>query len=114
MDRMAEPLRNNDAMDVDPAPAPPSPQKQKENSPPLAAENTNGVNGNSQPDKMDVDQEEVPYAPIPPPHRSGTTTPIEPAKPTPEEAEAFKVEGNGFYKNKEYGKAISMYTKGMS
>lgn len=50
--------------------------------------------------------------PAPPPHKSNPTSPVNVA-PTPEEAEAFKLAGNKFYKNKEYRKAIDEYTKGM-
>lgn len=52
-------------------------------------------------------------APAPPPHKSNPTSPAAAAPPTPEEAEAFKANGNKFYKNKEYKKAIEEYTKGM-
>lgn len=52
-------------------------------------------------------------APAPPPHKSNPTSPAAPAAPTPEEAEAFKANGNKFYKAKEYKKAIEEYTKGM-
>lgn len=51
-------------------------------------------------------------APAPPPHKSNPTSPAPPAGPTLEEAEAFKANGNKFYKNKEYKKAIEEYTKG--
>ena len=51
-------------------------------------------------------------APAPPPHKSNPTSPATPAAPTPEEAEAFKANGNKFYKNKEYKKAIEEYTRG--
>lgn len=50
-------------------------------------------------------------APPPPPHKSNPSSPAAPAAPTPEEAEAFKANGNKFYKNKEYKKAIDEYTK---
>lgn len=51
-------------------------------------------------------------APVPPPHKSNPTSPAAPAPPTPEDAEAFKANGNKFYKAKDYKKAIEEYTKG--
>jgi DnaJ homolog subfamily C member 7 len=51
-------------------------------------------------------------APTPPPHRSAPTSPAPPPPPTFEEAEAWKAMGNKYYKNKEYKKATSEYTKG--
>lgn len=61
-------------------------------------------------DKMDVDEE----APVPPPHKSAPASPVVKPAPTPEEAEAFKNQGNAHYKAREYGKAIAEYTKGKS
>jgi DnaJ family protein C protein 7 len=56
-------------------------------------------------------------APAPPPHKSSPSSLDDAAAapapaPTAEDAEAFKTEGNKFYKNKEYKKAIEAYTKG--
>jgi DnaJ family protein C protein 7 len=51
--------------------------------------------------------------PTPPPHKSSPTSPAPAAAATPEEAEAFKANGNKFYKAKDYKKAIEEYTKGM-
>lgn len=53
-------------------------------------------------------------APVPPPHKSDPTSPAPApaATSTAEDAEAFKANGNKFYKNKEYKKAIEEYTKG--
>jgi DnaJ family protein C protein 7 len=51
--------------------------------------------------------------PAPPPHKSDPSSPSGKAAPTSEEAEAFKVAGNKFYKTKEYKKAIDEYTKGI-
>lgn len=51
--------------------------------------------------------------PAPPPHKSSPSSPVA-APVTPEEAETFKNEGNTFFKNKEYRKAIESYTKGMT
>lgn len=62
---------------------------------------TNGVNG--------TPSEE---GPVPPPHKSNTTSPAAPPALTAEDAEAFKTAGNKFYKAKEYKKAIEEYTKG--
>lgn len=50
--------------------------------------------------------------PVPPPHKSNPTSPVAAPASTPEEAEAFKANGNKFYKSKEYKKAIEEYTKG--
>lgn len=93
-------------MDVDPAPpAQQASESQKENMPGSFNESANGVNGNT--DKMDVDDE----APVPPPHKSAPASPVE-KQVTPEEAEAFKNQGNVHFKAREYGKAIAEYTKG--
>lgn len=59
---------------------------------------TNGVNPNGE----DV--------PTPPAHKSGPSSPVEPSL-TAEDAEAFKLAGNKFFKAKAYGKAIEEYTK---
>ena len=90
-------------MDVDPTP-PVQQESQKENMP--ASFETSSVNGTA--DKMDVDEE----APVPPPHKSAPASPVEKPMPTPEEAEAFKNQGNVHFKAREYGKAIAEYTKG--
>lgn len=50
--------------------------------------------------------------PVPPPHKSQPSSPVAAAPPTPEEAEAFKAQGNKFYKAKDYRKAIEEYSKG--
>lgn len=63
------------------------------------APKTNGTNTNEE-------------GPVPPPHKSNPTSPVAAPAPTPEEAEAFKANGNKFYKSKEYKKAIEEYTKG--
>lgn len=63
---------------------------------------TNGVNN--------VSQEDVPP---PPAHKSGPSSPEEQGL-TPEDAEAFKLSGNKFFKEKNYKKAIEEYTKGMT
>jgi DnaJ family protein C protein 7 len=68
---------------------------------PSAENKTPAVNGTNGVKKDDE-------APAPPPHKS----PSPPARPTPEEAEAFKTAGNTFYKNKEFRKAIEEYSKG--
>jgi DnaJ family protein C protein 7 len=49
--------------------------------------------------------------PVPPPHKSGPTSPVPVATPISEDAEAFKTAGNKFYKAREYKKAIEEYTK---
>jgi len=49
--------------------------------------------------------------PTPPPHKSSPTSPVPAAAATLEEAEAFKANGNKFYKAKEYKRAIEEYTK---
>ena len=51
--------------------------------------------------------------PTPPPHKSSPSSPVA-APVTAEDAEAFKNEGNTFYKNKQYRNAIEAYTKGTS
>jgi len=48
--------------------------------------------------------------PAPPPHRTPTSPPPQ-KQPRPEDAEAFKAEGNRFYKAGSYGRAIDEYTK---
>jgi DnaJ homolog subfamily C member 7 len=72
---------------------------------------TNGVNG-------EHSEESEAGVPVPPPHRTPTSPPPqqepEPPKVDPEAAEAFKAQGNKFYKAKQYEKAIDEYTKGVS
>lgn len=57
-----------------------------------------------------VDAEEA--VPPPPAHKSGPSSPIQDSL-TPEDAEAFKIAGNKYFKAKEYKKAIEEYTKGV-
>jgi DnaJ family protein C protein 7 len=71
------------------------------------AKEVNGTNGTH--DESDADTE----GPEPPPHKSNSSSPVQDAAPTPEQAEEFKAAGNKFYKAKEYKKAIEEYTKGI-
>lgn len=50
--------------------------------------------------------------PPPPAHKSGPSSPVQEAL-TAEDAEAFKLAGNKFFKAKEYKKAIEEYSKGV-
>jgi len=61
---------------------------------------TNGVNNVSNDD-----------VPPPPAHKSGPSSPVAEIL-TAEDAEAFKLAGNKFFKAKDYKKAIEEYTKG--
>ena len=54
---------------------------------------TNGVNGTAQDAQI----------PTPPPHSSSPTSP---------QADEFKVQGNKYFKDKEYQRAIQEYNKG--
>lgn len=58
-------------------------------------------------------------APRPPPHRTPTSpppskNPTSPPAANPEAAEAFKANGNKFFKAKDYSAAIREYTKGIT
>jgi DnaJ homolog subfamily C member 7 len=98
---------NSDRMDLStPAPETPGP----------ASRTTNGVNGEHHEDE-DGEAEaeaEAESVPAPPPHRTPTSPPPQPEKSATEEAEAFKAQGNKFYKAGQYGKAIDEYTQGGS
>jgi DnaJ family protein C protein 7 len=96
-------MSDPDRMDIDsdgPA-APSSPATQSNMPGSFDIPKPNGTNGSTNGE-----------GPVPPPHKSNPTSPVPPAAPTPEEAEAFKTAGNKFYKAKEYKKAIEEYTKG--
>lgn len=98
-----------DKMDVDkdtsvPPTSPPPVQTQASFTVPISTPPpTNGVkNGAS-------DDSEGPV-PAPPPHRSNPSSPV----PTDAEAaEAHKADGNRFFKQKDYSRAIAEYTSGM-
>jgi DnaJ family protein C protein 7 len=96
-------MSDPDRMDIDSdgpaAPSSPAPQSNMPGS--FDIPKSNGTNGSTNGE-----------GPVPPPHKSNPTSPVPPAAPTPEEAEAFKTAGNKFYKAKEYKKAIEEYTKG--
>ncbi|KAI0834783.1 hypothetical protein F5Y06DRAFT_289537 [Hypoxylon sp. FL0890] len=94
-----------DKMDVDkdtpPAPpsSPPPVQPQSSFSVPVNSPPTNGVKKNS--------ADEEAEGPAPPPHRSNPSSPV----PTDAEAaEAHKADGNRFFKQKDYARAIAEYT----
>ncbi|KAK0763049.1 hypothetical protein N5P37_004032 [Trichoderma harzianum] len=89
-------------MDVDPQPVngAASPQPPKPSSNPSAQKNfaVPIPNGNMSNDE----------APAPPPHKSNPSSPV----PTPlEDAETYKTNGNRFFKEKNYPKAIEQYSK---
>ncbi|KAK4554835.1 hypothetical protein LTR86_007983 [Recurvomyces mirabilis] len=81
---------NSDPMETTPVPETPG-----------AFPQSNGTNGDSHGEQENV--------PVPPPHKTPTTPPA-PLR-SPEEAEAFKAQGNKFYKAGQYDKAIAEYTK---
>lgn len=66
----------------------------------------NGENQNGTADSTPADD----AAPPPPPHRSGTSSP--PSTPM-QQAEAFKAAGNKAFGEKNFPRAIDLYTKGM-
>ncbi|OTA95842.1 hypothetical protein M434DRAFT_179491 [Hypoxylon sp. CO27-5] len=93
-----------DKMDVDkdtpsaPPSSPPPVQPQASFTVPVNTPTTNGV-------KNDADEEAE--GPAPPPHRSNPSSPV----PTDAEAaEAHKADGNRFFKQKDYARAIAEYT----
>ncbi|KAI2639761.1 hypothetical protein GGS26DRAFT_283325 [Hypomontagnella submonticulosa] len=93
-----------DKMDVDkdtpavPPSSPPPVQQQSSFTVPVASPPTNGV-------KTSTDEEAE--GPAPPPHRSNPSSPV----PTDAEAaEAHKADGNKFFKQKDYARAIAEYT----
>ncbi|KAI1374993.1 hypothetical protein F4677DRAFT_455187 [Hypoxylon crocopeplum] len=95
-----------DKMDVDkdaPAPTPSSPppvQPQSSFAVPVNSPPVNGV-------KNGVKEEDEGPVPAPPPHRSNPSSPV----PTDREAaEAHKADGNKFFKQKDYARAIAEYT----
>lgn len=97
-------MSDPDRMDVDsegPNGAPSSPPPQAKMPGGFDTPKTNGANGNANGE-----------GPVPPPHKSNPTSPVAAAAPTPEEAEAFKTVGNGFFTKGEFRKAIEEYTKG--
>lgn len=95
-----------DKMDLDkdtPAvpPTSPPPLQTQSFTIPVNSSPTNGV-------KKDANDEAE--GPAPPPHRSNPSSPV----PTDAEAaEAHKADGNRFFKQKDYARAIAEYTSGM-
>lgn len=85
---------SSDPMETTPAPETPG-----------AFPQPNGVNGDHH---MHGDESES--GPVPPPHK--TPSPQPPVDRTAE-AEAFKAQGNQFYKAQQYDKAIEEYSKGL-
>ncbi|KAI0380936.1 hypothetical protein F5Y04DRAFT_256313 [Hypomontagnella monticulosa] len=93
-----------DKMDVDketpavPPSSPPPVQQQSSFTVPVTSPPTNGV-------KTNTDEEAE--GPAPPPHRSNPSSPV----PTDAEAaEAHKADGNKFFKQKDFSRAIAEYT----
>jgi DnaJ family protein C protein 7 len=85
-------------------PQAPPPPKQSTSMPNMnGAAGTNGANGD-----QNTMQDDGPPPPPPPPHRSGTASPPSTAM---QEAETFKANGNKFFKEKNYARAIDEYSK---
>jgi DnaJ family protein C protein 7 len=90
----------------------PAPSSPLNGSVPGAFPQTNGTAKNGSPEKRED------AAPRPPPHRTPTSppptkNPTSPPPVVPIDAEAFKANGNKFFKAKDYKNAIREYTKGI-
>ncbi|KAK5654130.1 hypothetical protein OQA88_7561 [Cercophora sp. LCS_1] len=89
--------------------SPQKPQHQKPVAPPHSNSFTVPVTNGQDASTNGVAAED--RVPTPPPHRSQPSSPVQTAA---EEAEGYKAEGNKFFKNKDYSRAIEYYSKAIN